>query len=215
MRPSDLGWYCYVRIKIPGIRQSIRCAVGMVAVVVLASSVHADARQIATTVCLACHGPDGNSVVSAFPSLAGQQVAYLTKQLNEFMSGKRTNEAMAPALAELKPGDVPGLAVYYASQKPVPGKVEDEALVKKGEELYNDGNIDSGVPACIDCHQPAGAGNARFPRLAGQHQAYTLLQLANFKSGLRTNDRARVMRVVAERMTEDEMRAAAEYLASL
>lgn len=204
-----------MRIEIPGICQPVWRAAGVVAMAVLASVAHADAQQIATTVCLACHGPGGNSVVPAFPSLAGQQVAYLSKQLNEFMSGKRTNEAMAPALADLKPGDVPGLAAYFAAQKPAPGRVQDAALAKRGEEFYNDGNVDSGVPACIGCHQPAGAGNARFPRLAGQQQAYILQQLANFKSGARTNDKARVMRVVADRMTEDEMKAAAEYLASL
>ncbi len=187
----------------------------MVTMTLLASTAHADAQQIATTVCAACHGPGGNSLVPTFPSLAGQQVVYLTKQLDEFMSGKRKNEAMAPALADLKTSDVPGLAAYYAAQKPAPGKVEDEVLAKAGEELYNDGNFDSGVPACIGCHQPAGAGNARFPRLAGQKQMYILQQLADFRSGVRSNDKARVMRVVAGRMTEDEMKAAAEYLASL
>ena len=51
--------------------------------------------------------------------------------------------------------------------------------------------------------------------LAGQLQAYVVQQLTEFKSGARSNDRAHVMRAVAARLTDEEMRAVAEYLAGL
>jgi cytochrome c553 len=175
----------------------------------------AAAADIAASLCAACHGEGGNSVVPTFPKLAGQQTDYLAKQLTEFLSGKRKSEVMAPAIASLKSGDVPGLAAYYAAQKPVPGKVEDPALAAAGKKLYDDGNEANGVPACGGCHLEKGEGNERFPRVAGQHQAYAVQQMMDFKTGARNNDKGRVMRVVAERMTEAEMKAVAEYLAAL
>ena len=174
-----------------------------------------DAKEIASTVCVACHGEGGNSVVPMFPKLAGQHPDYLAKQLNEFISGKRKNEIMAPTIAGLSKGDVPGLAAYYAAQTQAPGAVEDARLAEAGKKLYEDGNTDSGVPACMGCHQPKGEGNERFPRLAGQHQTYTQQQMADFKGGVRTNDKGKVMRAVAERMTEQEMKAVSEYIAGL
>jgi cytochrome c553 len=154
-------------------------------------------------------------MVAMFPKLAGLQAEYIDKQLRDFLSGKRKNDAMTPFLANIKAGDIAGLAAYYAAQKPLPGKVEDAALAAKGKLVFDDGNTGSGVPACVGCHQPGAAGNERYPRLAGQHQAYTADQMRKFKTGARNNDRAKVMRAVAERMTEEEIVAVSEYLAGL
>jgi cytochrome c553 len=175
----------------------------------------ADAATIATTVCSACHGEGGHSLVPIFPRLAGQQPVYLAKQINEFLSGKRKNDVMAPILATIKADDVPGLAAYFAEQKPMSGAVQDEKLAAAGKQLFEEGNDASGVPACMGCHQAGGVGNERYPRLAGQHQAYVIQQITNFKAGDRTNDKGRVMRAVAERLTEQEMAAVAEYVAGL
>lgn len=174
-----------------------------------------DAKQIASTVCIACHGEGGNSVVPNFPKLAGLQAEYLAKQLGDYISGKRKNELMGPNAASLNKDDVPALAAYFTTQKPAPGKVEDAKLAETGKKLYEDGNIETGVPACMGCHQPNAVGNDRYPRLAGQHQTYTLQQLSDFKNGLRSNDRGRIMRAVADRMSGQEMKAVAEYLAGL
>ena len=175
----------------------------------------ADAAALVASQCIACHGPGGNSLVPAFPRLAGQQAVYLDKQLREFLNGKRKNDLMAPALAQMKESDVAGLAAYYAAQKPTPIKPDNDKLVAAGKLMYDDGNTQSGVPACVGCHQEEGLGNERFPRLSNQYAAYTVAQLKLFKTGGRSNDRAKVMRAVAERMTDDEMAAVAEYLASL
>lgn len=169
----------------------------------------------AAEVCTPCHGPDGNSVAPNFPKLAGQQVDYLTKQLNEFLSGKRKNDIMTAILPGIQKSDVPALAAYFAGRKQTPGTATDPKLAEVGKRLYDDGNTDSGVPACMGCHQPRGEGNERYPRLAGQHQIYTLQQMADFKAGVRSNDKGRVMRAVAERMTEQEMQAVSEYIAGL
>jgi cytochrome c553 len=175
----------------------------------------ADPKEIATSICFVCHGEGGNSVVPNFPKLAGQHANYLEKQLNEFLSGKRKNEAMAPFLDKFGKGDVAGLAAYYAGQKQTPGVVADAKLAEAGKKVYEDGNTETGVPACMGCHMPKGEGNERYPRLAGQHQAYTQQQMADFKKGVRTNDKAKVMRAVAERMSEEEMLAVSEFIAGL
>jgi cytochrome c553 len=174
-----------------------------------------DAKEIAASVCAACHGEDGNSVAPTFPKLAGQNAVYLQKQLKDFLSGKRKNEAMEPFLGSFSDGDTSALGVHFAREKTAPGTVEDATLVEAGRKLFQDGNTDSGIPACAGCHQVDGMGNDRYPRLAGQHQTYTLAQMQNFKSGARNNDKGKIMRSVAERLTEAEMKAVSEYLAGM
>lgn len=173
------------------------------------------ARSIASAVCSGCHGADGNSVQPAHPKLAGLQAQYIAKQLKDYQAGRRVNEVMGPVAGNLSPENVEDLAAYYSQQKPAPGAVRDTSLVELGRKVYVDGNADSGVPSCTGCHYPDGSGTARFPRLAGQHPEYTLKQLKQFGAAKRENDRGLVMQSVALRMTEQEMKAVAEYIASL
>lgn len=122
---------------------------------------------------------------------------------------------MAPIVADLKRSDVTPLATYYSLQKPASGNVADAALAERGRTIYVDGNLETGVPACMGCHQEDGSGNPRNPRLAGQHQSYLIDQLRQFRDGTRSNDRARVMRTIASRLDDAEARAVAEYIAGL
>ena len=174
---------------------------------------------LTVTACLPCHGGGGAAGAQAaaptFPKLDGQHADYLAKQLREYKSGKRKSAIMAPLIGALKKGDIPGMAAHFASQTPAPGAVQNSELATRGKVLYEEGNRASGVPGCIGCHQANGAGSPRYPRLAGQSQTYTVQQLVDFKSGARSNDRARVMRHVAGRLTDDEMKAVAEYVAGL
>lgn len=172
-------------------------------------------QELASTVCVACHGVDGNSIAPAFPKLAGLQKEYLAKQLVEYIDGKRKSDVMAPIVADLKRSDVTPLAAYYSLQKPASGNVADAALAERGRTIYVDGNLETGVPACMGCHQEDGSGNPRNPRLAGQHQSYVIDQLRQFRDGTRSNDRARVMRTIASRLDDAEARAVAEYIAGL
>lgn len=71
-------------------------------------------------VCAACHGPKGISVNPLWPSLAGQQEAYLAKQIKEFRDGVRVEATMQPFVANLTDQDVADLAAYYASLSPCP-----------------------------------------------------------------------------------------------
>lgn len=176
----------------------------------------AKGQQIATTVCVACHNADGNSVAPANPKLAGLAPEYITKQLTNFKSGERKSAIMAGMVAALTPEDMKNLGAYFGAQKPAPGVAKDKNLIAAGQKLYKGGNQSSGVPACAACHGPNGAGiPVQFPRLAGQHGEYLLAQLTLFRSGERANDAAKMMRVIAAKMTDQEMKAAAEYISGL
>ena len=50
----------------------------------------------ASTICLACHSLDGNSVNPEWPSLAGQHEQYIIKQIKAFRAGERVNTLMSP-----------------------------------------------------------------------------------------------------------------------
>jgi cytochrome c553 len=173
----------------------------------------AEAPEIVKTVCAACHGADGNSTDPNYPKLAGMDQEYLMRQLKAFAAGKRRDDTMSGIIGGIDPNDFSTLAAYYGKLKPAPGKVQDAQLASKGKTIFEDGNTDSGVPACAGCHQPDGKGNARFPRLAGQHQTYVLKQLADYKSGRRATDP--LMTTVGKRLTVDETKALAEYIAGL
>jgi cytochrome c553 len=169
-----------------------------------------------SAVCAACHGADGNSPSDAFPKLAGQGEAYLLKQLIEFKSGVRENAVMAPMVAALSEQDMADLSAFYASKKTTQGAVTED-LLNAGKTLYRAGNKQSGVPACMACHGPTGAGvpAAKWPALAGQYPAYIEAQLKAFASGARANDPNSMMRDIATKMTAKEMKAVASYASGL
>ncbi len=172
------------------------------------------ASRIANEICASCHGADGNSLAPTFPKLAGQQKVYLLRELKDYKSGKRVSEIMAPLMSTLADDDLPHLAAYYAKQTPTPGVAGDARLLGIGKELYLKGNSKTDVPSCDSCHEEDGSGSGKFPRVAGQHVDYALDQFRLYATGKRTNG-ARVMQAVAERMSEEETRAVAEYMASM
>lgn len=176
----------------------------------------AKAEQIATQMCAACHGADGNSVVPAFPKLAGQHPEYLTKQLNNFKTGERANPIMMGMVAALAPEDMSNLGAYFASKPAAAGTVSNPELARQGQKIFKGGIAATGVAACAACHSPNGAGiPAQFPRLSGQHADYIAVQLTSFRSGERANDSGKMMRMIAARMTDQEIKAVAEYIAGL
>ncbi len=166
--------------------------------------------------CAACHGADGNSTDPANPKLAGQNASYIVKQLTEFKEGKRVNPTMQAMAGPLGKQDMADLAVYFASQA-TSGGVAKRKLVERGAKLYRGGDQAKGIAACMSCHGTKGNGNpaAKFPSVAGQHAAYTLAQLRNFKLNDRANDPNSMMRNIAMRLTEADMEAVASFLEGL
>jgi cytochrome c553 len=179
------------------------------------AAVAQDAKTTASTVCAGCHGDDGNSLVPMFPKIAGLQESYIVKQLKDFQSGRRKSDIMGPVVAALKAEDFLPLGTHFAAQKMKAGEAGDKKLADFGKLIFFDGNEETGLPACIGCHQAQGTGHLIYPRIGGQHVTYVTQQLKNFAAGDRSNDVSRFMRVVAKRMTEEEIDAVAAYLASL
>jgi cytochrome c553 len=174
------------------------------------------AGQTKSAVCAACHGADGNSVNPEWPKLAGQHPSYIVHSIEAYQSGKRENVLMTAQAMALSPEDTEDLAAYFASQTPTGGEA-DPALVGRGERLYLGGDPERGIAACIACHGPDGRGNpaAVYPAIAGQHATYAANQLRLYASGERSSDPNQMMRSIARRMTEEDIRAVSSYIQGL
>ena len=181
----------------------------------------ARAQQIITQVCAACHAADGNSNQVANPVIAGQHAEYLVKQLSNFkpQRGKpaeRQSAVMAGMVGNLSVEDMHDLAAFFAAQKPRARTARDPELARLGQAIYRGGILSRNVAACNSCHGPDGTGvPSQFPRLAGQFAEYTTAQLKAFRSGERANDPNRMMRAMAEKLSDREIAAVAEYIAGL
>ena len=121
----------------------------------------AKAKTIAESVCIACHGADGNSPAGANPNLAGQIPDYLNKQLNNFKAvgdkpPVRNSPIMGGMVAMLSEEDMKSLSVYFSQQKLKPADAKDEKLVAEGQKIWRMGDFDKNVPACAGCHGATG-----------------------------------------------------------
>ena len=177
----------------------------------------AKGKAIAETVCIACHGADGNSAAPNFPKLAGQGERYLLKQLHDIKGGKRTVLEMTGILDNLSDQDMADIAAYFAGQKMSVGAA-DPKLIERGEALFRGGKLAEGMPACTGCHSPNGAGLAAagFPKLGGQHGQYVAKQLTDFREGNRTNDGdAMTMRAIAAKLSNKDIEAVSSYIQGL
>lgn len=182
----------------------------------------AKAATIANQICVGCHAADGNSAVPANPKLAGQVPEYITKQLRDFKAaladpnkeGARKSAVMGAIVATLSDEDMVNLGAYFGEKPIKPGTAKQPYT--DGEKLWRGGNPATGVPACAGCHGANGAGiPVQFPRLAGQHAEYIVAQLKAFRARERQNDAAKMMRTIADKMTEQEIQAVANYIAGL
>jgi cytochrome c553 len=172
--------------------------------------------------CASCHGAAGNSTIAVNPKLSAQIEAYTHKQLVDFTTPNRANPVMSTYSKMLSDDEKKNIAAYLAAQTPKQGAAKNKDIVELGKKIYRGGIASKGVAACASCHGANGGGiPSQFPRLAGQHQDYTVAQLQAFKgasvskpaAGARNNSAQMV--TLASRMSEDEMRAVADYIAGL
>ena len=190
----------------------------------------AQAGKAKAAVCGACHGANGISASEAYPNLAGQQDAYLVKQLNAFKSGERSDPVMAPMAMGLSSQDMDDLAAYFsglsrtgeeaATASDSAGEsstapVATAALVTKTPtaKLYA-GNIKAGKEKsalCVACHSTDGNSVLpNHPKLAGQSARYLAKQLSDFKSGARKDP---IMAGMAAGLSEEDMHDIASFYA--
>jgi len=178
----------------------------------------AAAGKAKSAACGGCHGFDGNSPIAIYPKLAGQNEAYITKQVNDFKANDtRKNAIMMGMVAALTEEDAADIGAYFQAQTLAAAATFDADKAAAGRAIYKGGDMTKEIPACQACHGPTGAGTAGigYPQLGGQHVDYTLAQLNAFKSGSRSNDDKMVMRDIVAKLSDKDLDALANYIASL
>ena len=179
---------------------------------------NAEAGKTKAAACGGCHGLDGNSLVPTFPKLAGQGEKYIAKQVMDFKANTtRKNEMMLGMAAALSEEDAADIGAFYATQKLAGPAPADESNLAMGKQIYKGGNLTEGTPACQACHGPKGAGIAGsgYPQVGGQYPDYTLAQLKAFRDGARANDDKGLMRAIVKDMSDEQLAAVANYIATL
>ena len=186
-----------------------------------------EAGEAKVTACVGCHGVDGNSAIPLWPKLAGLGEKYLYQQLMHLKNGERVIPSMTGLLRSSSEQDLQDMAAYYDSRKRQLSGAKEIELVKikdplevlaLGERIYRAGNLKSGVAACSGCHSPSGSGNspAGYPALGGQHAEYIEKQLLAYRRGERdSGSNAQIMQGVAEYLSDDEIKAVANYISGL
>jgi cytochrome c553 len=168
--------------------------------------------------CGECHGLDGAGNHIKFPRIAGQKQPYIIKELFDFRAGRRKNDGgqMVQMAGELKEEDIPRVAQWFAAQTPPWPKltIEAEPDLARARQLALQG--EPGIPACLSCHSEAALGMLDkpydAPRLAGQRDYYIVKELHDFREGRRGNDSERIMRKIADRLTEADIVSLAVWL---
>ena len=176
--------------------------------------------------CASCHGPGGNSAIPPNPNLAAQPHEYLAKQLVDFkvkegqtlparLGPGGTPTVMTPNVAPLTQEDMQNIALYLSQQQlKEPATAGRQELVELGQRIWRGGLPERRLPACASCHGANGAGiPSQYPRLSGQFPAYIEEQLRLFRSGDRKTNEP--MHAIADRMSDAEIQAVADYAAGL
>jgi cytochrome c553 len=175
------------------------------------------AGKLKSELCQGCHGEEGNSPSSMIPNLAGQYAKYIAKQLRNFQAGIRTHQIMSAIAATISDDDLTDITAYFASRTKMKG--DGSAGNPAGKNLFLNGDMSRMIVGCVNCHGENGRGktprNPVFPVIGGQQSEYVRGQLANFRGGDRTNSPGGVMNIIAQRMTDAELDALADYVSRL
>jgi len=180
------------------------------------------ARALVSNACSRCHGVAGNgiSISPLFPILAAQQETYIATQLKQLRQRERGDPHARAFMWGISKGlsdsQIEGVAEYFSSQPAAPSPpLRDAALAQKGKQIYESPlQLESGAVNCANCHGLQGQGKSKqaIPRLAGQHPDYLNLQVHYYRANLRTNA---IMNQVSAALTEDQITAVTQYVASL
>nr|WP_196861880.1 cytochrome c [Polaromonas sp. CG_23.6] len=94
----------------------ILLALGASCALTLAAAADLEAGKAkADAACAVCHGVQGVATLPNAPNLAGQPQIYLTEQLKNYRSGKRTHEVMSVIAKPLSDQEIDDLSAWYAS----------------------------------------------------------------------------------------------------
>jgi cytochrome c553 len=156
--------------------------------------------------CARCHGEDGNAS-GQYPSLAGQQEAYLAKQLLDYSSGARKSTQMSPMVGVLTEENIQVLAEYFSDEYVKRPRGVDKELAAEGKKLAAELN-------CASCHQKNYRGVETIPRLSRQNRVYLVNQMKYFRDGKRTNDNG-LKTAFMSTLTDEQIKLLSHYFAGM
>jgi cytochrome c553 len=178
------------------------------------SIIAAQGKAPGAPACAQCHAYNGASDGSgAFPRISGQSASYLAKELRDYASGVRGNAVMTPIARALSASDTADVTAYYASVTApyLPLASPDPMLIKRGEQLAENGDAAKQLQSCNNCHGPGGVGEPpAIPYLAGQYAHYIVFQLTMWKGGVRNNS-PDVMAEIAKRLDDRDIASVGAY----
>ena len=161
----------------------------------------AAAGESNASACTACHGDLGNSSQANTPSIAGQEPGYIVSAMNDYKGGKREDENMQKAVAELSNADIKNYAAYFATQT----RIKPEVRIPEAPEVL--------ALKCFRCHGDNGIStNNKIPRLAGQLESYLFSALKQYSDETRKQT---TMHAMSAGLSPLEQKAIAKYFAQL
>ncbi|MEV8466874.1 c-type cytochrome [Fluviibacterium sp. DFM31] len=146
--------------------------------------------------CKTCHGIDGVAKLPIAPNIGGESQEYLVRQLTAFRDGERYHEMMSVVASGLDDQSIADVSAWYAGHTASAGLMQ---------------GVDAGgaPEACVGCHGVNGLAQIEdAPNLAGETVMYIDTQLKAFRVGKRQHD---IMSAVAAELSDDDIRAAAEW----
>jgi cytochrome c553 len=179
----------------------------------LASPDKAKGGELAAAVCASCHGEQGLTTdPQQFPNMAGQSSFAIYKQLHDYKNGARKNEIMQGVVAELSDEQMADVSAHFASLQQARWDLTwVQTAGAAADALARTGDSARGLPACESCHNPYSGGPVETPVLFAQTKDYLATQLRAYKTGARANDVYQRMRLIAGKLTEQEIDQLAQY----
>lgn len=185
---------------------------------------NAEKGKVLAESCQSCHGAKGEGmpaedqdgdIIPAIPALAGQIATYTYKQLRDYFNDSRSNGSMSGIAKGLSEQDAADVSAWFASL-PMPQQKTAGKNTAKAENMVSQGDGKRILPPCSVCHGSEGQGEKMdIPALAGQHADYLARTLSDYKSGGRHNDIYSRMRLIAQQLSDAEIKELAEYYQNL
>jgi len=167
-------------------------------------------------ICQGCHGVDGNSKDEMIPKLAGQFEGYIAKQMRNYQAGVRSHEIMNGMAAPLSDKDLDDISAYFYNQKRMKGN--GSTTNARGKEIFLRGDVPQKVMSCVFCHGAGGKGVdhniSMYPVIGGQHKAYLIKTLKDFRADDRLNSPSAVMNIYVRSLSDEDIEALAEYISA-
>ena len=163
----------------------------------------------AQEVCLACHGPGGNSAIAGIPSIAGQPKLFIENQMVLIREELRVSPQMLPVVKAMKDAEITRLAEHFSklpAQVAATGK-PDAKLVQRATERAK-------ALRCGVCHLADFKGQRQVPRLAAQREEYLAAEMRAYRDNQRKGGDT-IMAAALYGVSNADIDALAHYLSRL